>query len=307
VNPDSYVCAGKANGEHGVEFVSEVPGFSSAAGSVTSVDGTIIGYRDLGSGPGVILLHGAGQSSVNFKTLAEDLSAEFTVYVPDRRGRGLSGPHGSNFGLAKEVEDLKAILRETRASNVFGLSAGAVIALETARTSSQILKLALYEPPLQFDGVTQTAWLPQYERDLNAGDYAAALVAVLKGTADRSFLKYVPRFALVKLIGTAMKRADKHRLPGEASELFDLIPTVHFDAITVQEATGSLDRFATLSCEVLLLGGTRSARELTAALNGLNAVLPNAQRVVLKGVGHTAADNGGKPHLVSAELRSFFS
>ena len=30
------------------------------------------------------------------------------------------------------------------------------------------------------------------------------------------------------------------------------------------------------------------------------------RRVMLSGVGHTAADNSGKPEFVAAELRSFF-
>lgn len=49
-----------------------------------------IGYRQFGHGPGVILLHGAASSGYNHLQLAEQLSTAFTVYVPDRRGRGLS-------------------------------------------------------------------------------------------------------------------------------------------------------------------------------------------------------------------------
>jgi len=62
-------------------------------GSVTSQDGTTIGYRQFGHGPGVVLLHGAASSAHNHMQLAEALSPAFTVYVPDRRSRGLSGPY----------------------------------------------------------------------------------------------------------------------------------------------------------------------------------------------------------------------
>jgi pimeloyl-ACP methyl ester carboxylesterase len=70
---------------------------------------------------------------------------------------------------------------------------------------------------------------------------------------------------------------------------------------------GALERFGVLACEVLLLGGSRSARNLTASLDGLGQVLPGARRVVLHGTGHTAADNSQKPDRVAAELHRFFS
>ncbi|MGD0966538.1 MAG: hypothetical protein ABSA57_21950 [Candidatus Acidiferrales bacterium] len=38
-------------------------------GSVTSKDGTIIGYRQLGLGPGLILVHGGMQTSQNLMKL----------------------------------------------------------------------------------------------------------------------------------------------------------------------------------------------------------------------------------------------
>jgi pimeloyl-ACP methyl ester carboxylesterase len=71
---------------------------SAAVGSVTSADGTTVGYRRVGDGPDVVLVHGGGQSSQNLMTLARTLSDRFTVYVPDRRGRGMSGPYRADHG-----------------------------------------------------------------------------------------------------------------------------------------------------------------------------------------------------------------
>jgi pimeloyl-ACP methyl ester carboxylesterase len=74
--------------------------------SNTSRDGTTIGYRQLGHGPGLILVHGGMKSSQDFMKLAEVLSDDFTVYLPDRRGRGLSGGYGDHFSIMREVEDM---------------------------------------------------------------------------------------------------------------------------------------------------------------------------------------------------------
>src|SRR6266700_1864486 len=62
-------------------------------GSVTSQDGTTIGYRHLGHGPGVVMLHGAMESAQSHMQLADVLADTLTIYLPDRRG--LSGMNGS--------------------------------------------------------------------------------------------------------------------------------------------------------------------------------------------------------------------
>jgi pimeloyl-ACP methyl ester carboxylesterase len=149
--------------------------------------------------------------------------------------------------------------------------------------------------------------MPRYERELEAGQLASALVTIMKGTADRTAFRFIPRFLLVRALSRAIQNTAGKPVPAGMVSPRDLIPTMHYDARTVMDAAGPLERFADLSCEVLLLSGAKSARNLTAALDGLNAVLPSASRVTLPGAGHTAADNGGKPQLVAAELRAFFS
>jgi len=54
-------------------------------GSVVSKDGTAIGYRQMGDGPGVILFHGGANASQSYSKLGAALSDAFTVYIPDRR------------------------------------------------------------------------------------------------------------------------------------------------------------------------------------------------------------------------------
>ena len=62
-------------------------------GSVPSADGTTIGYLRVGQGPAVVILHGSNESARSHTQLALGLADDFTVFMPDRRGRGRSGPH----------------------------------------------------------------------------------------------------------------------------------------------------------------------------------------------------------------------
>jgi pimeloyl-ACP methyl ester carboxylesterase len=256
---------------------------------------TDIRWRALGGGPKVVLLHGGMQTSDNFTKLARSLATTFTVYVPDRRGRGLSGPARSGHGLRTEIDDLAAILDETGARNVFGLSSGAVVALRAAM-ELPIERLALYEPPLKHGDHDPLAWLPRFEKELSRGRRAAAFVTVSKGTGD---LRYVPRAAMIPLMGLVIRA-------GEGKRIGDLIPTMRLDAAVVEDAAGPLGTYSAVTADTLLLGGDRSPAYLKGVLNGLEPVLPRVRRVTLTGVGHLAADDSGKPELVAAVLRKFF-
>src|SRR5277367_1769325 len=197
--------------------------------SVSSKDGTTIGYRQLGSGPGIVLLHGGMQASQSFLSLAEALSDAFTLFVPDRRGRGRSGPHGAGYGLKKECEDLEAVLAKTGAENVFGLSSGALVVLQAALTLGQIRKIAVYEPPLSMNHSSPTAWVARYDREVAEGKMAAALVTVLKGLQASPAFEVLPRYVLAPLIRLAIRADEKNVKDGNVT-IRALIPTIHFDA-----------------------------------------------------------------------------
>ncbi len=314
-------------------------------GSVTSRDGTIIGYRQLGRGPGVIAVHGGMQAAQNLMKLAGALSGSFTVYLPDRRGRGLSGPPGEHYSLAAECEDIDALAQATGARNIFGLSSGAIIALQSALVVPAIGKAALYEPPLSVNGSTPTGWVTRYDREVAEGKLASAAITAARGTQTAPpVLRFMPRMAMELPLNAALhqggKRAD-HRggaaggsparraalrvllwplrraaqgsqAPGEAASPDDvplraLVPAMHYDAQLVLETEGTLHTFAGTPADVLLLGGSKSPAYLKTSLDALASVLPRAQRFELAGCGHLAPDNVGDPERVAQELGSFFA
>ncbi len=111
-----------------------------------SDDGTPIGWTTVGSGPGLLVVHGAASDHSEWLPVAERLAPSLSVHLMDRRGRGASGDAAS-YALEREVEDVVAVAKATGATALLGHSFGAIIALE-ASLQLPGLALALYEPPI---------------------------------------------------------------------------------------------------------------------------------------------------------------
>ncbi|MGI8690216.1 MAG: alpha/beta fold hydrolase [Thermomicrobiales bacterium] len=278
--------------------------------SVISKDGAIIGYRQLGHGPGIVLVQGTMGTAQNFMQLAEALADTFTVSAPDRRGRGLSGPGSDEYNIQKEVEDLDALLTHTGAHSVFGLSSGAIIALQAALTLPAIHKLALFEPPFFLNGSLPTALVARYEREMADGKTAAALITGMKaGQMGPPVMNAIPRWLLERLTNMMMKSEEKKGSDGYVPMRL-LASTLHNDFQLVTEMSDTLESFGAIGIEVLLLGGSKSPAYLKRAVEALSQVLPHATRIELSGLGHGAAwnsDRGGKPEQVAQELHRFFA
>jgi pimeloyl-ACP methyl ester carboxylesterase len=276
--------------------------------SVTSKDGTTIGYRQLGHGPGVVLLHGGFEAAQSHIQLAERLSDAFTIYLPDRRGRGLSGPFGKDDSIQQEVEDMDALLTKTGAHNVFGISSSAIIWLQAALTLSAIHKAAIYEPPLLMN--EPAVILRRFDQEIAQGNVDTALTTAMKVTQmGPPILNVMPSFLLKLLMRMVMASEEKKGTSDNVS-FRELAPTWHYDGQIVVEMSGKLERFRDVRAQVLLLGGSQSPAYLKAGLDGLEKVLPHASRVEFPGVGHGGSgnsDRGGKPELVAQALHSFFA
>ena len=279
---------------------------------VTSKDGTTIGYRQLGHGPAVVLLHGAMESAQSHMQLAEALADTFTVYMPDRRGRGLSGPYGKDYSIQKEVEDMDALLTKTGAHYVFGVSSGGIIWLQAALSLPAIQKAVIYEPPLLINGSLPIAWLTRFDKEIAQGKVASALITAMKGTQmGPPVLNVIPRRLLELLTNMAMKSEDKKAKDDDVTMRM-LAPTLHYDFQLVVEMAENekLESFKAIRAEVLLLGGSKSPAYLKVALDALEKVLPHVTRIEFPGLGHGSSGNtnrGGKPERVAQELRRFFA
>jgi pimeloyl-ACP methyl ester carboxylesterase len=256
--------------------------------TVLSKDGTAIAFDRIGNGPPVILVDGAlcyrgmGQSG----QLAELLAQHFTVFTYDRRGRGGSGDTAP-YAVEREVEDIAALLREAGgATFVWGMSSGAVLALEAANRLSGIKKLALYEAPLIVDdcrSMTEDDWVR----------IGAAVAADRRSDAVKLFLKSVgvPGFfiALMRLLPMWSKlKAVAHTLPYDG-------------AIVKDNQRGKplpASQWASVTVPALVMDGGKSPVWMRNANRSLASVLPNAQYRTLEGQTHMLKPKAHAPMLV---------
>lgn len=262
----------------------------------TSKDGTRIAYDVTGQGPALILVAGAfsyrqfpGQVQ-----LAGLLSKSFTVYNYDRRGRGDSGD-AATYAVDREIEDLQAIVDAAGGSAyVWGLSSGAVLALEAAAQGVPMKKLALHEPPFIVSptGPVPPADFVQHVTALIAADRRADAIRyfMTKGMGAPSFV-----VSLMRIMPGVWKRllAVAHTLPYDASLLADYIGGRPLPA----------EKWNDVRMPVLVLEGTESPASLRQAAAALADALPGAQLLSKKGLGHTKQLNAP---LIALELNDFF-
>ena len=285
------------------------------SGAVESRDGTIIGYWKTGQGPSVVLLHGSMESARSHMLLASALAGDFTVYLPDRRGRGLSGPHRTDHSVRTEVEDLEAVVTEAGASLAFGVSAGGAVVLEAARALPALRKVAVFEPALVMDGAVHRIWLARFDQEIARGDVAGAMVTSMFGLQMAPpFLKVMPRRLLTWMTEKMMAKEER-QAGADAITMRKLAPTIHHEGALIAELAGTFDNFRDLDVDVLLMGGSKGLSALKPWRDTLEKSLPQCRRVEFEGLDHgSSSDPGGvNPSgsaeavgRVAAEVKAFF-
>jgi pimeloyl-ACP methyl ester carboxylesterase len=254
---------------------------------VEAPDGVRLAVEVSGSGPPLVMVHGAGSARWGFDLVRPLLEPHFSVWAVDRRGRGDSGD-GDRDGYAVELEfqDVAEVVRAAGdGAMLFGHSYGGLVAAGAAGRLDGLARLALYEPPM--GGVLpDEAWQERFEADLAAG---------VPGAAVRRFLHDVGGYSHAEIDMMEGTPAWEGRLAAA--------PTVRRELVAERAlATGALglDRLD-LAC--LLLVGTESPEWARRSTEAFAAAIPGVEVRTLEGHGHGAAVSG--PELLAAELERF--
>lgn len=261
---------------------------------VISKDGTRIGYDVEGAGPAVILVAGATQyRAVDQKVtpaLIGLLAPQFTLINYDRRGRGESGD-ASPYEVAREIEDIEALIDIAGGKAfVFGVSSGAVLALEAAAAlPHKVAALALYEPAIDPNRSAET-YQADHEKmaalaaeNRRADMMSAFLLGVGMPPETLAGFKQSPAWPAFAAVGLTLEH--DYRVLAEARKT-DAPPA----------------RWRNAAMPVLILDGDKSYPFMAAGADWVASGLENARRVTLAGQGHEF-----DPQKLAPVLTAFFT
>ena len=247
--------------------------------TITSKDGTPIAFDRSGSGPAVILVSGAIQHRAidpSTTRLAEHLSPRFTVVHYDRRGRGDSGDTAP-YAVEREIDDIGALIQDAGGSaSLFGMSSGAVLALDAAARGLAVTKLALYEPPFMVDDSRPP--VPEDYRERLAG----MLSEGRRGDAVELFM--------TEAVGVPAEAVSPMRGAPFWSGLESVAHTLPYDDAIMGDLTSGKPlppaRWAGVTIPTLVIDGGDSPTWARNAVQAIVDVLPQAQRRTLAGQTH---------------------
>jgi pimeloyl-ACP methyl ester carboxylesterase len=271
---------------------TEVPSAVETGGAVTSKDGTRIAFSRAGSGPPLILVDGAlcSRAFGPMPKLAPLLAERFSVFTYDRRGRGESGDTAP-YAIEREVEDLEALVHAAGGSAyLYGASSGAHLALEAAKRTATIQKLAMYEPP----------WIVDDSRPPVPEDYLPTLNALVaadrRGDAVKLFMGVVGVPSIMRALMPLMPMWGK---------LKAVAHTLPYDGLILKEhQTGTplrREEWAAVATPSLVIVGGKSPAWMHHATQALADVLSDSRYRTLEGQTHMV-----KPKPLVPVLTEFF-
>jgi pimeloyl-ACP methyl ester carboxylesterase len=240
---------------------------------ISLADGTRIVYLDGGAGAPLVLVHGFGADKDNFTRVARLLTPHYRVIAPDLVGFGESAHRTDvDYRYAAQAERLRAFVQALGLSRIDlgGNSMGGAIAMSyAAQHPQEVASLWLIDcagiaeaPPSELAKIVTTTG----ENPLmitKESDFPAFLKFVMSDPP------YIP--------GSVMDVLARERIANQALE------RLVFRQIATDSVSASIKGLAT---PTLIVWGDEDRALSVGTVPVLQALLPNAQAIVMPHIGH---------------------
>jgi pimeloyl-ACP methyl ester carboxylesterase len=257
-----------------------------SAGRVRAA-GLDVAFDRAGSGPPLVLVHGATGDAREWRLQIAGLSEDFTVIAWDEPGAGRSSDVPPDFGLAGYATALAGLVETLGApAHVCGVSWGGTMTLELYRRRPDLVAALVLAD-------TYAGWkgsLP--EQELRARVVGAE--RMLTAPAGRLNLTFPGLFA------GEPSRDVKELLDAVAADVRPESVRVALGAVAVADLRDVLPRIAV---PTLLVWGELDARSPLRVAHEFARAIPHAELVVIPGAGHMS--NLERPDEFNAAVRAF--
>lgn len=252
---------------------------------ISTADGSTVVVHSVGTGPGIVVLHGAGVTWHDYRRLARALSDRFTVHLYNRRGRPGSAPLDGTETVATDLDDLDAVLRHTGARNVFGHSGGAFVALYAGR-HLPLERIAVYDPPLAIPGGAPSGFVEPFAEAVEAGDHVRAMAVMTRDLNGENLTARLPA-GLQRVVIAGFLRTPVGR------RMAELLPVDVPEVRRIMAHSGTAQDYAGITADVLLARGARSPSYYARICADLADVIPRTTVVAIPRASHNAANVAG--------------
>jgi pimeloyl-ACP methyl ester carboxylesterase len=256
--------------------------------ATVTANGLEIGYERTGTGPPLVLLHGAAADGRMWQPQLRDLSDELTVVAWDEPGAGRSADLPVDFALADYADCLAALLGalELGPAHIGGLSWGGTVALELYRRHPGLVAALVLAD-------TYAGWkgsLPAEEVAARV-EGARAMVAAPPGEFDPT---------LPGLFAGEPPAAFASLLDDMAADVRPASLALQLGVMAEADLSAVLP---TIAVPTLLLWGELDARSPLAVAEHFRRAIPHARSVLIPDCGHVS--NLERPDEFNAAVRAF--
>jgi pimeloyl-ACP methyl ester carboxylesterase len=253
------------------------------------VDGSRLAFRRSGSGPPLVLLHGAVSDSRVWRRELESFADEFTVVAWDAPGCGESADVPGSPGMP----DYAALL----AGLLDGLGIGAAHVLGHSWGSTLALELALLRPDL-VRSLVLVGGYAGWAGSLPADEVQRRLTFALQ-TADR-----IGDFDPTTMPGLFSSAMPGDRATELAHVMSEIRPTATREMAHALALADLRDALPRIAAPTLVVAGSSDERSPVSVGSALAEAIPGARLAVLEGLGHECYLES--PEAFAAAVRPFF-
>lgn len=259
--------------------------------STVSPDGSEVACEVAGRGPAILLVHGTADDRLGFDRIAPLLTDNHTLYMMDRRGRGLStNNQAPDYAIEREFEDINALANRIADKHgapigLFAHSYGALCAIGALRTAKRIGRVMMFEPPPG----TPSALVDRMVERQAVGD--------LEGVMHVQFveLQHLPEAQFERL------KSDPQRW----SRYLGFAGTIAREFVNARRFSMSDGEFRNRNEDVRFIVGEKTFPPLVRYTETALRAFPRADKRIVAGQSHAALRTA--PDLVAREIEDFFA